>query len=158
MLKSTLKYYRTMLVASIWIKILQRRGLYWAETKFLCHVFLTDLCRRSKCWETDQSFGQSLGTRKVKMRIDVSQSSQNLKHQSHRKKKENREGSLILGTFLSIGWFLHFSQNSRKLKRAFANWVDRGEKHLVQDLPKKMGSGKYFSFKWANGKPKQILS
>lgn len=60
------------------------------------------------------------------------------------KKEECREGKLILGTFLSICWFLNFSQNAKKLKGAFPSFMGRGDKHLVQVLPKKLGSGKYF--------------
>lgn len=60
------------------------------------------------------------------------------------KKEECREGRLILGTFLVICWFLNFSQNAKKLKRAFPSFMGRGDKHLVQVLPKKLGSGKYF--------------
>lgn len=90
-LKSILKYCRILLADSSWIKPVQRGELYWAETKFLCHFFLTNFWKKSGCWEIDQSFGQSLGTSKVKVRIDVSQGSQNLRDQGHRMNEDHRD-------------------------------------------------------------------
>lgn len=90
-LKSILKYCRILLADSSWIKPIQRGELYWAETKFLCHFFLTNFWKKSGCWEIDQSFGQSLGTSKVKVRIDVSQGSQNLRDQGHRMNEDHRD-------------------------------------------------------------------
>ena len=90
-LKSILKYCRILLADSSWIKPIQRGELYWAETKFLCHFFLTNFWKKSGCWEIDQSFRQSLGTSKVKVRIDVSQGSQNLRDQGHRMNEDHRD-------------------------------------------------------------------
>lgn len=65
-LKSILKYCRILLADSSWIKPLQRGELYWAETKFLCHFFLTNFCKNRGAEKLIRALDSLLGLVKWK--------------------------------------------------------------------------------------------